>query len=390
MPVGRGQLLRLTAAKAVANTALRWVPFFLFVLADAFDTSISTLTLIIGVGEMAGLGSLLVGGQLDRGRERTFLIVAMILISGSGIVALGGSIVSFAVAFLLVIGGTSLVTVAGHAWLSHRVPFDRRGRAIGIFEMSWASALIVGAPVAALLIEWFGWRGPFVMVAVAGAAMAVVMARMPEDDLADRADSPIGGSRRIDRRVAVSVVMSAATATSGLTTIVIVGTWLEDVFDVSTGGVGLTAMAFGLAEILASGGSARFSDQLGKVRTTGGAQALTVVGLAVMMIADDRFAIAVIGLALFFLGFEYAIVTSFSIVSESAPAARGRALAANNAVGTLARGAGAVASGFLYDAHGIAGPATLSVIAAVVAFALLTAGARLGDPSATTPTPSAG
>ena len=380
MTVAPGQLLRLTAVKTVSNTALRWVPFFLFVLEDAFDTSITTLTLVIGIGEMAGLGSLLIGRRLDRGGERSFLVLGMILISGSGIIALAGSVPPFAIAFLLVIGGVSLVTVSGHTWISHRVPFASRGRAIGIFEMSWATSLIVGAPAAALLIELVGWRGPFVMVAVAGAVMAIVISGLDEGG---RIEEPVESNEvagdRLPLRAWLSVCMSAMTAMAGLTTIVIVGTWLEDDFGISTGEVGLTAMAFGLAEIIASGSSARFSDQLGKMRTTAIAQVLIVVGLIVMMLADGSFAVAVVGLACFFLGFEYGIVTSFTIVSESAPRARGRALAANNAVGTLVRGGGAVASGFLFESFGIAGPAVLSMIAAVAAVVLLVASARVAD-----------
>ena len=91
------------------------------------------------------------------------------------------------------------------------------------------------------------------------------------------------------------------------------------------------------------------------------------------------------GLAVFFVGFEYALVTSFTIVSEAAPDARGRTIAVNNAVGTAARSAGAVASGFLFDAHGIAGPATLSAIAAAAALGLLIIGDRRRDPAITDP-----
>ena len=96
-----------------------------------------------------------------------------------------------------------------------------------------------------------------------------------------------------------------------------------------------------------------------------------MAGLGVMMIAGSSFAIAVLGLALFFLGFEYAIVTSFSIVSEGAPEARGRVLATNNAVSTLARGSGTIAAGVLYGEFGVQGPALLSMVAAAVAFGLL-------------------
>ena len=378
--LGPGQLLRLTAAKSVANTALRWIPFFLFVLEDAFDAKTTTLTLIIGLGEMAGLGTLLIGGQLDRGKERVFLIAAMVLVSGSGIIALGGTVATFAVSFLCVIGATSLVTVAGHTWISRRVDFARRGRAIGTYEISWALALLIGAPIIALTIDVFGWRGPFVLIAIGGAVMAVIISQLPDEPL-DAAELAVAagdgqGKRRLPTKALVLIAASAAIATAGLSTIVIVGTWLEDAFGVSTGEVGLTAMAFGLAEITASGGSARFSDRLGKARTTAAALVAVVIGLIVMATASASFAVAVVGLALFFIGFEYAIVTSFSIVSEAAPLARGRALATSNAMGTLSRGGGTIASGFLYDAHGVVGPAVLSGSCAVLALTLLAIGGR--------------
>ena len=66
MSVAPKDLLRLTAAKATANTALRWVPFFLFVLEDAFDATTAQLTVILGLAEMVGLSTLLVGRRLDQ------------------------------------------------------------------------------------------------------------------------------------------------------------------------------------------------------------------------------------------------------------------------------------------------------------------------------------
>ena len=94
--------------------------------------------------------------------------------------------------------------------------------------------------------------------------------------------------------------------------------------------------------------------------------------------AGSSLLIGALGLLLFFLGFEFSIVTSFSIVSEAMPQARGRALAANSAVGTAARGIGIVMSGLLYQAYGINGPIAISVSAAVVGLALLSIGLRRG------------
>ena len=164
---------------------------------------------------------------------------------------------------------------------------------------------------------------------------------------------------------------SAATAVTGLTTIVIAGTWLDDALGVSTGGVGLVAMAFGAAELVASTSSAAVADRIGPNLATRITLAMAVAGLLVMTQAGTSLLIGASGLFLFFVGFEFAIVTSFSIVSESMPAARGRVLATNVAVGTLFRGVGVMASGTLYAAFGVGGPAGVSLISAVVAIGLL-------------------
>ena len=92
--------------------------------------------------------------------------------------------------------------------------------------------------------------------------MAITIARISADGAAADPGPATNSPRRLDRRTTFGILMSAATAVSGLATIVVVGTWLEDSFGISTGGVGFTAMAFGCAELLASGSSARFSDQL--------------------------------------------------------------------------------------------------------------------------------
>ena len=376
MSGGRPQIVRLTVGKAVANTAFRWIPFFLPTLVVAFDTTTTALTTIIGVGEMAGLATLLAGRHLDLDRERVIMTAAMAVVGLSSLLALSGSVVLFAISFFLLILGVAFYTVSGHVYLSRRVPFANRGRAIGLFEVSWALALLVGAPVVALLIGAFGWRGPFLAVAIAAAAVVVLISRPGDTSVPTEDAIRPTGKVRLEPQAIVLIAASAATALAGLTVIVIAGTWLDDRLGVSTGGIGLVAMAFGAAELAASTSSAAFADRFGKLASTRAALLAVLIGLAIMTQAGSSLAVGVAGLVVFFLGFEYAIVTSFSIVSESMPAARGRALAANNGVGTLVRGAGAAASGLLYERFGIEGPATVSIVGALLAIVLLTVGAR--------------
>jgi len=158
-------------------------------------------------------------------------------------------------------------------------------------------------------------------------------------------------------------------ATAGLSVFAISGSWLDDAFGVSTGGLGAVAMGFGAIELIASGGSAGFADRFGKQRSTFVGIALMVVGLATMAVAGATLWIGVVGILTFLCGFEFAFVTSLSLVSEAMPAARGTTIAMSNGVGTVARGTGTIASGWLFGAYGVAGTLALSATATAVAAA---------------------
>lgn len=375
-------LARLTGAKTVANVALRWIPPFLPTLEKAFGATTAQLTTVMGAGEFAGMSTILVGRHLDRGRERIVMVVSLLLVAVSATIALAGTIATFAVAYVVLVLGVSNLTVAGQAWISHRVDYRWRARSIGLFETSWALALLVGAPAVALLINGFGWRAPFVAVIFCSlVATAVVAFSLPapsaatpnEIGLSDARPRTVEARERTPITTTAWLVMvgSAVTAMAGLSVFVISGAWLDDAFGVSTSGIGLVAMAFGATELVSSLGVAAVADRLGKLRSTVSGLVIVLFGLAGMVTADDRLWLGIAGLLLFLLGFEFAFVTSLSLVSEAMPDARGTTLAVSNGVGTVARAVGAIVSGWLYSAHGVGGTAALSASAALAAIACL-------------------
>ena len=375
-------LTRLVAAKTVANTALRWLPLFLPTLEPAFSATTTQLTTVLGAGELAGLSTVASGSRLDRGRERLVLLVSLGLLTASSLIALVGTLTSFAVAFFVLVLAVSNYTVAGQAWISHRVAYRRRARMLGLYETSWAFALLLGAPIVAVLINLFGWRGPFVVLAIASTAATFLVAsslpRWAPEVVIEELDPATPAVRRATITPTAWLVMvgSATTAMAGLGVFVVSGSWLDAAFGVPTGGIGVVAVAFGAVELVSSLTSAGLADRVGKLRSTVAGLVLLLAGLAIMVGADSRLAVGVVGILTFLLGFEFAFVTSLSLVSESMPDARGTTLAVSNAVGTIARAAGAVASGWLYASHGIGGTATLSAICAVVAIGCLSLSRR--------------
>lgn len=367
----RTELAILTGAKVVSNTALRWVGPFLPTLERAFSTTTGTLTGIMGACELGGLSTLASGPALDRGHERRVFAIGLALVAASSVVALGGMTATFAVSFALLVLGVSNLTVAGHAWIGHRVPFAARGRAIGTFETSWAIALLVGAPVLAGLIAVFGWRGPYVALAVLAATASIVVVTTVAPG---RADAPqVVDRSRLPLSAWAPMIASACTAAAGLGAFVVSGAWLDDAYGLSTGGLGIVAAGFGVVELGSSTSVAWFGDRIGARRSVFAGLAVLGVGVVVMLSAGPSRALAIAGLLVYLTGFEFAFVSSLTLVTEAAPAARGRAIGVSNAIGTVARASAVFASGQLYEAFGMTGTLAMAsgaACAAVVATAV--------------------
>jgi DHA1 family inner membrane transport protein len=372
----RRELAALTASKSISNLALRWVTAFLPTLERAFSTTTGTLTGILGLAELGGLSTTLVGRTLDRGRHRLIFVASLLLITASSVIALGGSIATFSIAMVFLLVGVSNLTVAGIAYIGERVSYSSRGRAIGTFETSWALSLLLGAPILAFLIDRYGWRAAYVALALLNGLAAVAIFRsMPAPQIAGTTakTSLFGG---LPRSAWPPLIASAAVAGAGMSIFVVMGAWLSDDYGLSVAGLGAIATGIGAAELASSSAVAVVADRIGIRRSVGIGGLLLGLGLVVIALSNDSMIIALIGLIVLVIGFEYGFVSSLSLMSEAAPQARGTAIAVGNAIATITRASLIVISGQCYERFGILGSATVSAAALCAAAAALIADRR--------------
>jgi predicted MFS family arabinose efflux permease len=277
---------------------------------------------------------------------------------------------------VLLVTGVSNLTVSGLAYIGDNVPYARRGRAIGIYEMSWAISLLVGAPILAWLIDRFGWQAAYVALAILTTAGAVVIVATMDGARHGTHLNEDSGSerRRLPRSAWSPIIASAAMAAAGISVFVVVGAWMEDAHGMSVGGLGAVATAMGAIELVSSSSVALASDRLGVARSVAGGGLLLGVGLGIVIASGGSTVAAVIGLLVLVAGFEYGFVSSLSLLSEAAPSARGTALAIGNAAGTLSRATAVIVSGQLYERFGIGGTAGFSLIAVTIALSALITG----------------
>ena len=372
----RRELAALTASKSISNLALRWITAFLPTLERAFSTTTGTLTGILGLAELGGLSTTLVGRTLDRGRHRLIFVGSLLLITASSVIALGGSIATFSIAMVFLLVGVSNLTVAGIAYIGERVSYSSRGRAIGTFETSWALSLLLGAPILAFLIDRYGWRAAYVALALLNGLAAVAIFRsMPAPQIAGTTakTSLFGG---LPRSAWPPLIASAAVAGAGMSIFVVMGAWLSDDYGLSVAGLGAIATGIGAAELASSSAVAVVADRIGIRRSVGIGGLLLGLGLVVIALSNDSVIIALIGLIVLVIGFEYGFVSSLSLMSEAAPQARGTAIAVGNAIATITRASLIVISGQCYERFGILGSATVSTAALCAAAAALIADRR--------------
>ena len=370
------ELATLTASKSTSNLALRWITAFLPTLERAFSTTTGTLTSILGLAELGGLSTTLVGRTLDRGRHRLIFVGSLLLITASSVIALGGSIATFSIAMVLLLVGVSNLTVAGIAYIGERVSYSSRGRAIGTFETSWALSLLLGAPILAFLIDRYGWRAAYVALALLNGLAAVAIFRsMPAPQIAGATTktSLFGG---LPRSAWPPLIASAAVAGAGMSIFVVMGAWLSDDYGLSVAGLGAIATGIGAAELASSSAVAVVADRIGIRRSVGIGGLLLGLGLVVIALSNDSVIIALFGLIVLVIGFEYGFVSSLSLMSEAAPQARGTAIAVGNAIATITRASLIVISGQCYERFGILGSATVSAAALCAAAAALIADRR--------------
>ncbi len=368
----RRPLTWLTLAKFVVNMALRLAYPFNTDIAKGLGVSLDQVGRVQGIGELTGLVSAGIGHQLDRGFFRRWVVIGVAAAGfGSLAMGLGGRLWVFGVCFALVAGGVAVMTTAAQTWIGSTVPYAERGRVIGIYEASWAVALLVGAPAAGVLIDRGSWWWPFAGIGVVALAL-VPFVRSSMDATQSSPSGHVGPSPR-PPRVRWTRPVLLAIATSSLLTLGAVvifasyGAFLKDEHGFSTAKLSALTLGLGVVELVGSGSIAAFSDRIGKRRSVALGSSLMALCALILMTARSSTPIAAGAIVVFFGGFEFGYVAQISVNSEVGGEARGRVMAINGGIVTIGRAVGAALGTWLYVRSGIVAVCLVSLVCATVA-----------------------
>ena len=158
----RDNLLPLTATRIVANTGYRFAPPFIAIIAgdeQGFGVSIAQVGLIISISELAGFLAPLLGAFVDRVPRRVAMSVGLGgAIVGIMLMAAAPNLLVLCIGLTLLNLLKSCFDLGMAAWIADRVPYERRGRVVGLTETSWAISLLAGVSLLGLVTAVSTWR----------------------------------------------------------------------------------------------------------------------------------------------------------------------------------------------------------------------------------------
>ncbi len=314
-------------------------------IARGLGVDLRTISYAITMRSLTGLiGPFLAAVADFRGRKAGMLIGTIIYTAAIGLIVLWPTFPVFFIALSLAFTGYLILVPSMQAYLGDQTPYERRGRVLGITEFAWSLSAIFGVYLVGWIISRKGWLAPFPLIALLGALSVLTLAWMlPKDPAPTVGKNGFWSNFRtvFTYPPAIAALVMAGLYTAANETITLVyGVWVEGAFALSITSLGATAVVIGISELGGETLVTLFTDKIGKRK----ALAIGLVGNCIASLALPIFgrwlAGALISLLLFYLTFEFTIVSGIPMMSEILPQARATMLASHMAILAVGRAVG--------------------------------------------------
>lgn len=388
-------------ARFALNFPFRMVYPFLPVISRGLNMPLETTSLLLTVRSLAAISSPLYGLLADRrGRQPIMLGGLVALVIGAVLMGITPSFVLALAAFALLGLSKASYDPAMQAYIGDVVPYEGRGKIVGILELPWALAWLIGVPIAGFLIAWVGWHAPFWLAAGLGAISLVAtwLSKIPAGGLYPgwpkvrfsrelrgatepkdgRSSSltPASHHLRATRPAITALLVTCLLMAASDNVFVVYGAWFETQFRLPVVTLGLVSVVISVAELVAEGSSAGLADRIGKRRAVLAGMVLNALTYLLLPQLARGLSSALLGIALMILTFEFSIVCLIPLVSELAPAARGTVMALNVAAISLGRMISSLTGPRLWTHGGLAANALVSAGIVLLAAVILWRGVR--------------
>jgi predicted MFS family arabinose efflux permease len=378
-PQVRRNITAVTVARLVTNACYRFAPPFLAVIAKGFKISLPELGIAMFVSELSGLASPFAGRIVDQLRHRNAMLLGLGGTAvGTTLAAISPSAVFFAIGITLMCTTKLFFDLGLGAWIADHVPYERRSRVVGFTEIAWALGLLVGVSVMGVVTALTSWRGGYAVGAFSVVVMAVVIATRVDSEPRIVHIREIGHIHRVTGRGWIVVGTSYCIMAASQCVFVTFGAWLGDEFGFGPAGIAAVGFGLGSVELFAALNSARRTDAWGKERSIALGSLLMLPAAVMLAIGSSHLVIGLAALAIYLMGFEFAVVSMMPIGTQLVNNSPGTGMGWVLGGGTLGRASMSLVATSAYASHGISAPALIGGGFAAMASIAILSFRRLG------------
>lgn len=361
-------------ARIVVDTAMQMFFAFLPIFAAGVGVTPLVMGRLVSVRSLAGLLAPFAGALTERMGYRPILRASLIIAAiGMLILAFSRNILTAGIGIFFVGMGLFAFVPLLQAFVSERLSAEKRARGMGIIEYSFAISSIGGLFLVGQLIDAFTWRTPFFVMAGLLTIAGLSFGLLPPTAQKARKAVTLRSLFQITenpRRVWTAIAIMSLVIFGAIHTFSAYSTWLFTEYGFGARELGFVALAFGVIDICGSGLVSLRLDRIGRKRALiiGGIIG-TIAFTLLPFLATIALPLALIGLLCCRFAFEFSMVSSIIIVSESAPTQRARATTLAAAVVTLVLAAAGLSGTQAYASIGLLGlsiPSTLAFMLVVI------------------------
>ncbi|OAN46190.1 MFS transporter [Chloroflexus islandicus] len=327
------QLLTLVWGRWLVSLAFRMVYPLLGFLAAGFAVDLTTASLLITVQVAASLLSPL-GGMLSDsiGDRATMIWGGVIFTIGAALCAMSAAFIPFLLGYAVIGLAIAVGMPALQSYVSARSRYERRARMLGVLELSWALSALLGVPLITWGAERWGIAPIFAGLTIAGSMMVISYIMLPNDAQppSRQPHQPASANqlwhllRQPNILAALGFIFIQLAAVELI--FVSYAGWLSSAFNATTAELGFVFGLLGVVELIGSLGATLFTDRIGKRRAVLGG--FLLVGVWLLLLPQSGSWPVFLALLLAFdLCFEFAIVSTFPLMSGLSAQWRGALLA---------------------------------------------------------------
>jgi predicted MFS family arabinose efflux permease len=379
--------------RLITDTAVQFFFPFLPIIAQGLGTSSVTVGRLISLRSLMGLASPLFGVLADR-RGYRFVMRLGLLGAGAGYLVIGLSQTVWQAALGMVLAGLGTFSFIPTlvAYLSSRLPYNRRGLGLGILEYAWAIAGIGGLFLMGLLIEATSWREPLLLLGGGLLVAAWVYGRLParsqtEQQVAGLRSAAMAPTQILrlrhfldlgknGRSAWFSIMANGLIMFGAMTFFINYGSWLQADYGLGAADLGRVALILGAADLAGSVLVSVASDRLGQRRSVIGGAVLAGSGFLGLPLLNVALFPVLAGLLLARFAFEFAFVSNLALMSEQIPSQRGKMLTIGASFSLMGTTVAGLTGPLLLAQAGLTGLATLSGVCMLLVAGLVWWGVR--------------